>query len=95
MRLARFVVVVVVVVTDIKEALATVTINGMFLSFLFSSRNLVSLISSRSQPQHKALPVRTHFIEPQRRTSIHTQNGYIAEHTNVRETGVWRMSEIA
>lgn len=31
MRLARFVVVVVVVVTDIKEALATVTINGMFL----------------------------------------------------------------
>lgn len=45
--------------------------------------------------QHKALPVRTHFIEPQRRTTIHTQNGYIAEHTNVRETGVWRMSEIA
>lgn len=45
--------------------------------------------------QHKALPVRTHFIEPQRQTSIHTQNGYIAEHTNVRETGVWRMSEIA
>lgn len=65
MRLARFVVVVVVVVTDIKEALATVTINGMFLSFSFSSRNLVSLISSSNTRRYPSGPTSlSHSAEP-------------------------------
>lgn len=88
MRLARFVVVVVVVVTDIKEALATVTINGMFLSFLFSSRNLVSLISSSNTRRYPSGPTSlSHSAEP-----AYTHKTVILQNIQMLEKqvyGVW------